>query len=71
MGLEGMRQVFTPYATGGYPDWSWSPWAFTSPAWMLTTTTWVPTGGGGFAKQYPPGMVGIPYAWQPGIGWIV
>ncbi|MFZ5814650.1 MAG: hypothetical protein ACOY93_05050 [Bacillota bacterium] len=29
---------------------------------------WEPTAGGGFAKQYPPGMAGIPYAWHPGYG---
>lgn len=31
---------------------------------------WVPTAGGGFAKQYPPGQAGIPYAYYPGQGLI-
>lgn len=34
----------------------------------LGAPTWVPTAGGGFAKQYPPGQMGIPYAWHPGYG---
>ncbi len=29
---------------------------------------WAPVPGGGFAKQYPPGMAGIPYGYYPGYG---
>lgn len=29
---------------------------------------WQPTPGGGFAKQYPQGQAGIPYAWSPQYG---
>lgn len=29
---------------------------------------WAPTQGGGWAKQYPPGQAGIPYAWYPQYG---
>jgi len=30
--------------------------------------SWASTPGGGFAKQYPPGMAGIPYGYYPGYG---
>lgn len=32
---------------------------------------WRPIPGGGFALEYPPGYVGIPYAWHPQYGLVL
>lgn len=44
----------------GFPWGKGSPWG--------QGGFWMPTQGGGFAKQYPPGQVGIPYGYYPGYG---
>lgn len=36
--------------------------------WFGKAPGWGPVPGGGFAKQYPPGMAGIPYGFYPGYG---
>ncbi len=50
-----------PYGKGGYPFGKGKYPTYRRPYWR-------PTPGGGLAKQYPPGMVGIPYAYYPGYG---
>lgn len=52
--------VPAPWADG-FGSW---PWATGVPYWSFTP-------GGGFAKQYPPGLVGIPYAYYPGYGLVM
>ncbi|HYG57946.1 MAG TPA: hypothetical protein VD902_07765 [Symbiobacteriaceae bacterium] len=54
--------VYGKYGTGLWTKGPWSGLPGWGGAW------WAPTPGGGFAKQYPPGQVGIPYAWYPGYG---
>lgn len=68
----GLRCPPSPWAktpspwTKGLSPWGKAP----SPLWGPTPQApyWAPTPGGGWAKQYPPGQAGIPYAWHPDYG---
>ncbi len=48
-----------PFGKGGMP---------LGKGWFGKAPGWGPVPGGGFAKQYPPGMAGIPYGFYPGYG---
>jgi len=62
-----MQWQRTPYGFGKNQPWmGCNGFGFQSP--WYSQPTWVPTQGGGWAKQYPPGQVGIPYAWHPEYG---
>ncbi len=59
-----------PWGKGPWDKWGkgkpWPPRRF--PRRHPRHPYWRPTPGGGYAKQYPPGQAGIPYAWYPGYG---
>ncbi|HWI64990.1 MAG TPA: hypothetical protein VNT75_24450 [Symbiobacteriaceae bacterium] len=67
-----MQWQWNPYGFGKNQTWNqiwnkaWSGFGGQNP--WLKQPTWTPTPGGGWAKQYPPGQVGIPYAWYPEYG---
>ena len=70
MGMMPWGKPGMPFGKGGMPfgkpfgkgDTTYDKGGFGKPP------VWGMTPGGGFAKQYPPGMMGIPYGYYPGYG---